>query len=147
MSDFSINQRLIKIIEYKEITQENLRISLGVKNAQQVSNWIKSKERIPEKHIVRIIQLFKDINPYWFIDGEGEMLNKKSSNGDLNVRIGEVKGGAYAGNHGNFESKTEDPKEENNNIYKRENELLKQTIEDLRQQIKTLNDMITLLRN
>ncbi len=71
--DLSINQRLNEFKELKNFSWEKLRIDLGIKNAQQISSWSNLKEKIPEKHIIKIIHLFPDLNARWFITGEGDV--------------------------------------------------------------------------
>lgn len=62
----SINQRLGKFLFEKNISQEELRIKLGLKTRQQVSNWINCHDHIPDKYVVAIIHLFPDLNANWF---------------------------------------------------------------------------------
>lgn len=44
--DMTLNQRLDKFLYEKNFTQEQLRIKLGLKNRQQVSNWINCHDHI-----------------------------------------------------------------------------------------------------
>ena len=78
MSDLSINQRLKLFLDSKNFSNQDLRVALGVKTRQQVSNWLLSKEKMPDKHIFKIIDMFDDLNARWLITGEGGMadLNK-----------------------------------------------------------------------
>jgi hypothetical protein len=73
MSDLSINQRLKLFIDSKNFSNQDLRVALGVKTRQQISNWLLSKEKIPDKHIFKIIDMFDDLNARWLITGEGGM--------------------------------------------------------------------------
>jgi len=73
MSDLFINQRLKLFLDSKNFSNQDLRIVLGVKTRQQVSNWLLSKEKIPDKHILKVIELFDDLNARWLITGEGKM--------------------------------------------------------------------------
>ena len=52
--DMSINKRLEKFLFEKDISQEKLRIKLGLKTRQQVSNWINCHDPIPDKHVLAI---------------------------------------------------------------------------------------------
>jgi len=73
MSDLFINQRLKLFLDSKNFSNQDLRIVLGVKTRQQVSNWLLSKEKMPDKHILKVIELFDDLNARWLITGEGKM--------------------------------------------------------------------------
>jgi phosphoribosylaminoimidazole (AIR) synthetase len=73
MSDLSINQRLKLFLDSKDFSNQDLRVALGVKTRQQISNWLLSKEKIPDKHIFKIIDMFDDLNARWLITGEGGM--------------------------------------------------------------------------
>lgn len=73
MSDLSINQRLKLFLDSKDFSNQDLRLALGVKTRQQVSNWLLSKEKMPDKHIFKIIDMFDDLNARWLITGEGGM--------------------------------------------------------------------------
>lgn len=42
--DMSINQRLANFLYEKKISQEELRIKLGLKTRQQVSNWLNCRD-------------------------------------------------------------------------------------------------------
>lgn len=76
MSDLSINQRLKKFLDSKDFSNQDLRIALGVKTRQQVSNWLTSKEKMPEKHMLTVVRMFPDLNARWLITGEGEMFQQ-----------------------------------------------------------------------
>ncbi len=65
--DMSINQRLGKFLFEKDISQEDLRIRLGLKTRQQVSNWVNCHEPIPDKYVMAVIRLFPDLNANWLI--------------------------------------------------------------------------------
>ena len=54
--DMSINQRLANFLYEKKISQEELRIKLGLKTRQQVSNWLNCRDHIPDKHLMGIIK-------------------------------------------------------------------------------------------
>lgn len=69
--DMSINQRLRSYLFEKKVSQEDLRIKLGLKTRQQVSNWLNCHDHIPEKHLVGIILLFPDLNANWLIRNIG----------------------------------------------------------------------------
>lgn len=69
--DMSINQRLGNFLYEKKISQEELRIKLGLKTRQQVSNWINCHDHIPEKHLVGIIRLFPELNANWLLRDVG----------------------------------------------------------------------------
>lgn len=71
--DMSINQRLDKFLFEKKISQEDLRIKLGLKTRQQVSNWINCHDQIPGKHLIAIIKLFPELNANWLLRNVGPM--------------------------------------------------------------------------
>lgn len=73
--DMSINQRLRNFLFEKKISQEELRIKLGLKTRQQVSNWLNCHDHIPDKHLIGIIKLFPEINANWLFRGIGSPLN------------------------------------------------------------------------
>lgn len=73
MSDLSINQRLKLFLDSKDFSNQDLRVALGVKTRQQISNWLLSKEKMPDKHIFKIIDMFDDLNARWLITGKGQM--------------------------------------------------------------------------
>lgn len=72
--DMSINQRLKLFLQTKDIQQEELRVKLGLKNRQQVSNWVNCNDPVPDKHLVRIIRLYPELNANWLIRNIGQML-------------------------------------------------------------------------
>lgn len=72
--DMSINQRLKNYLFEKKVSQEELRIKLGLKTRQQVSNWLNCHDHIPEKHLIGIIRLFPDLNANWLIRNIGSQI-------------------------------------------------------------------------
>lgn len=72
--DMSINKRLEKFLFEKNISQEKLRIKLGLKTRQQVSNWINCHDHIPDKHLLSIIRQFPELNANWLLRDVGSML-------------------------------------------------------------------------
>lgn len=77
--DMTINQRLDDFLEEKHISQEELRSQLGLKTRQQVSNWINCREKISEKHIIRIVELYPELNANWLITNAGNMFNDQKN--------------------------------------------------------------------
>lgn len=71
--EFSVNKRLVEIQKLKNFSWEELRLQLGVNKPQQISNWVNFKDKLPSRHIIKIIELFPDINARWFITGEGNI--------------------------------------------------------------------------
>jgi hypothetical protein len=78
--EFAVNKRLVEIHELKKFSWEELRLKLGVNKAQQISNWVNFKDKLPSRHIIKIIELFPDINARWFITGEGAMTENETLN-------------------------------------------------------------------
>jgi|GEM_PF-2024559 len=79
----SINQRLVTFQEKEKFSWEDLRKILGVRLSQQISNWSNLKEPIPPKYILKIIELFPDLNARWFITGEGSMIETGQSENEV----------------------------------------------------------------
>lgn len=71
--DLSVNQRLERFLFEKKISQEELRIRLGLKARQQVSNWINCQDPIPDKHLLSIIREYPELNANWLIREIGPM--------------------------------------------------------------------------
>lgn len=71
--DLSVNQRLERFLFEKKISQEELRIRLGLKTRQQVSNWINCQDPIPDKHLLSIIREYPELNANWLIREIGPM--------------------------------------------------------------------------
>lgn len=74
----AINKRVREFLDYKKISQEDLRKEIGIRSKQQVSNWFSGADKIPEKHLITIIRAYPELNANWVINGSGEMLNDKS---------------------------------------------------------------------
>ena len=79
--DMSINQRLANFLYEKKISQEELRIKLGLKTRQQVSNWLNCRDHIPDKHLMGIIRLFPELNANWLIREIGSPLIDQNLSG------------------------------------------------------------------
>jgi len=71
--DLSVNKRLERFLFEKKISQEELRIRLGLKARQQVSNWINCQDPIPDKHLLSIIREYPELNANWLIREIGPM--------------------------------------------------------------------------
>lgn len=82
--DMSINQRLANFLYEKKISQEELRIKLGLKTRQQVSNWLNCRDHIPDKHLMGIIRLFPELNANWLISEIGSPLIDQKSLRQIN---------------------------------------------------------------
>ena len=86
--DMSINQRLANFLYEKKISQEELRIKLGLKTRQQVSNWLNCRDHIPDKHLMGIIRLFPELNANWLIREIGSpLIDQKSANQSERIRF------------------------------------------------------------
>ena len=82
--DMSINQRLANFLYEKKISQDELRIKLGLKTRQQVSNWLNCRDHIPDKHLMGIIRLFPELNANWLIREIGSPLIDQKSLRQIN---------------------------------------------------------------
>jgi hypothetical protein len=80
--ELSVNERLNKFLKGKDSKQKELANFLGLKE-QQISAWLNFVDQIPEKHYVKIIRFYTDLDARWFITGEGEMKTI-----DLNIATG-----------------------------------------------------------
>jgi len=83
--EFSINQRIKELIEYKKLSQDQFAFELGIKK-QQVSNWVKFVEKVPEKHLITVIKKYPDINARWLFLGEGSMVEGEDSKIEGNIQ-------------------------------------------------------------
>ena len=89
----SINQRLANFLYEKKISQEELRIKLGLKTRQQVSNWLNCRAHIPDKHLMGIIRLFPELNANWLIREIGSpLIDQKSLPANQSERIRFLRG-------------------------------------------------------
>lgn len=70
----TINQRIATFLDHFRISQEDFRVAMRVKSRQQISAWLTSKENIPDKYILRTIEMYDQINHRWLLTGEGHML-------------------------------------------------------------------------
>lgn len=61
------------------ITQVALADLLDQKKTN-VNTWFKNNA-IPEKYTIRLLEIYKDINPDWLLFGEGEMLRERETPG------------------------------------------------------------------
>lgn len=69
----TVNERIKKYIDYKNISQTDLAKSILI-HKNQVSNWLASGETVPDKALIKMVRYYPDINARWLITGEGEML-------------------------------------------------------------------------
>lgn len=64
------NDRIKRVIEYKNITQVDLANILGVKK-QLVQNWVSNAQPVPDKYILMLIDKYIDIDARWLATGSG----------------------------------------------------------------------------
>jgi len=74
--DSTINERLRKFVEMEQITFAVFRKVVHAPSAQQVSNWMTSRDNVPDKYIKETIIKYPKINARWLLTGEGEMYNE-----------------------------------------------------------------------
>ena len=67
--------RLFEFAKHKGYSFTDLAAILHLKK-QQVSNWKNSNQPVPEKHLLKIIELNPDLNPRWLLTGNGNMLDE-----------------------------------------------------------------------
>lgn len=75
----AINQRLFEYFENQGISNVSFQKAIGLKNAQQISNWKKLNEPIPQDHLFSAISLFGNLNGHWLLTGNGKMLIETES--------------------------------------------------------------------
>lgn len=66
----TVNQRFNEIITKNNIQQIEIAKLLNV-SKQQINNWLSDiNNPIPARHIVRVIELFSNVDARWLITGE-----------------------------------------------------------------------------
>ena len=75
----TISQRLANYLDHMRISQEDYREVIGVKK-QQVSAWLTFKEDVPDKHLIKTIEMYQNLNARWLLTGEGPMLEAEKVN-------------------------------------------------------------------
>ena len=72
--DKAINQRFVKILEEKNISQADYadRIKTGRAN---VNNWCRLKNAIPLDSIVQLLNMFPDVDARWLLTGSPRAYN------------------------------------------------------------------------
>lgn len=76
--ELEVNKRLKEFIEVKKISQEEIRKSVGLRSRAQVSNWFTFLDKVPDKHLIKILQSYPELNANWILNDTGQMLNDKS---------------------------------------------------------------------
>ena len=76
--ELEVNKRLKEFIEVKKISQEEIRKSVGLRSRAQVSNWFTFLDKVPDKHLIKILQSYPELNANWILNDIGQMLNDKS---------------------------------------------------------------------
>lgn len=71
----TIKERLIEYLEFKGYRKSNIEELAGVPKTL-FSGEKAMKQGISEVVLLRIIKAFPDLNLYWFLKGEGEMIKK-----------------------------------------------------------------------
>lgn len=75
----TVNERLKNFLTTFHIKNEDLRKILLIKQKTQISSWLNDKEAIPDKHILKILREYPNLNANWFLNGSGSMLNDEKS--------------------------------------------------------------------
>lgn len=75
MRDISIfKERILQYIECKAITKYECYKNTGITNGV-----LSQKNGFSEENILRFFSYYKDLNPVWFITGEGDMLTDQTA--------------------------------------------------------------------
>ena len=77
MEDNSLLERISEIMMHKKLSQSSLAEILQV-SSQNINAWFRHERAPSPKQILRIIDIYRDINPYWIINGEEPMKLNKS---------------------------------------------------------------------
>jgi len=72
--DLSLSQRIKKYIDLKKITQESFGRPLGV-GKSSVGQWVNGKTEPSAAKKIQILKEYPDLNPRWFLFGQGNMTN------------------------------------------------------------------------
>lgn len=75
-----IVNRLIKYIEYKGLTVNKFASNIGVSNAY-FSKMAKNNGSIGSNILEKIVSDCPDLNLYWLLNGEGDMMKKNKDMG------------------------------------------------------------------
>ena len=78
--DNTINERLSELLINKNISQQEIAISLGT-SQPNVSAMCKGYRTISKKTIVKLSTIFPDLNVDWLLTGEGSMLRGSEEQG------------------------------------------------------------------
>lgn len=66
------NERIKKVLDYKNITQVELANVLGVKK-QLIQNWVANAQPVPDKYILMLIEKYSDVDARWLATGAGSI--------------------------------------------------------------------------
>lgn len=75
----TVNQRFNEVITKNNIQQIKIAKLLNV-SKQQINNWLSDiNNPIPARHIVRIIELFNNVDACWLITGENSSIEENKN--------------------------------------------------------------------
>lgn len=83
MREFStLKQRILEYLELKGITRYEFYTTTGISNGV-----LSQKNGLSEENLLKFLKIYHDINFYWFLTGNGGIIDKNSRKGSNNQVI------------------------------------------------------------
>ncbi len=76
--DYSINQRFMKVLEEKSISQVEYAKKIGTSRAT-ISNWSTHKSAVPLDRIIELLHFFPDVDIEWLLTGRERYVENAAS--------------------------------------------------------------------
>jgi len=74
----TVNKRVVNFLNYMNVKEKDLRRILKLNTHSNLSAWWNDKIEFPDRYIIKIIQIYPELNANWLITGNGPMLNDMS---------------------------------------------------------------------